>query len=258
MIELREKDLLNRERGLDALEVRESEVKQAVERIAAKDMEMLQTEIAAAETIQIWKDKCARKEKARSTIEAQIVERMVQDGCVVLGNGDSLVRGGGEAVHQHARVVEKALEEKMAEWIKERQSFTEEKARWKLQRDEWAEKHGEAATKTRELQLYATCLEKGINLEHRKRTKDSETVESEKRKAKRAMERLLVAEDDFLRAEGQVKELKKKSPDYKRSGELHFANPRRVLIGSLSTVCIQRSFSLPTPPPPCFLTGTTG
>ena len=190
--------MLNRERGLDALEVRESAIKDAVERVRA-----------AEEMARTWKEKCARKEKERSTIEAQIVARMAQDGCVVLRNGDSLIQGGGGAVHQHTRVVERALEEKVAELKEERKAFVEEKAQWKLQRDEWAEKHGDAATRARELQLHATCLERGINIEHRKRAKDIQTAESEKRKSKRAMERLVVAEDEVLRAEDRVKDLKR-------------------------------------------------
>ena len=126
--------MLNRERGLDALEVRESAIKDAVERVRA-----------AEEMVRTWKEKCARKEKERSTIEAQIVARMAQDGCVVLRNGDSLIQGGGGAVHQHTRVVERALEENVAE-LNGREGTVEIAAR-RVGRETWRCCHqGERAT----------------------------------------------------------------------------------------------------------------
>ena len=194
-VETKEREVYSRERGLDDIHTREMAVKEAGRRLTISDIEMkerenkYQDEIAkwklkykkkeeetiiemeehakrCNDDIAVWKVKYRKKEQERSTMEKKYVERMLKDGCILLSSGKYIVKSGGGAVGEHTLVVEAALEKKMRELSLERTRFQLEKTRWKEKRDVWTKNHIEAGSKACELQMYASCLEKGIRIEH--------------------------------------------------------------------------------------------
>ena len=96
----------------------------------------------------------------------------------------------------------------MGELERERARFSSEKNKWREERDAWAHDRIDAGIKTKELELYATCLEKGINIEHHRRQKVEKSVEEEKRKLKRALDRNLRTQEELNRKDQVVKDFK--------------------------------------------------
>ena len=102
---------------------------------------------------------------------------------------------------EHARVVEGALEGKVVELKAERDRFVREKADWERDRNEWASEKIEAGIRSRELELYTSCLEQGMNVQHSKAKKVLKSVEAEKRKVARAVERGRHTREQLARTE---------------------------------------------------------
>ena len=200
-IKLKESELLCRERGLDSIEAREKALRLQGEK-ATKLSKETDRRIEDAQTeVEEWKRKCQKKEEERSGLEAMYVNRMERDGYVVLSSGSRLCRGEGGGLGEHARVVEGALEGKVVELKAERDRFVREKADWERDRNEWASEKIEAGIRSRELELYTSCLEQGMNVQHSKAKKGVKSVEAEKRKVARAVVRGRHTREQLARTE---------------------------------------------------------
>jgi hypothetical protein len=200
-IKLKESELLCRERGLDSIEVREKALRLQGEKATKLSKETdRRIEDAQTEVVE-WKRKCQKKEEERSGLEAMHVKRMERDGYVVLSSGSRLCRGEGGGLGEHTRVVEGALEDKVTELKAERDRFVKEKADCERERDEWASEKIEAGIRSRELGLCANCLEQGMSVQHSKAKEGVKSVEAEKRKAARAVERGRHTREQLARTE---------------------------------------------------------
>ena len=218
-IQMKEAELLRRERGLDRIEVRERALKLQGAKAAQGLIETERKEEAArveveewkrksSVEVEDWKRKCRKKEEERSQLEARYVERMNRDGYVVLASGGRLCKGDGGGLGEHALVVEGVLEAKMAELKEEKDRFIADKAQWESERDEWTRERIEAGVRSRELELYASCLEKGVHIEHSRVKRGLKSVEAEKRKLEKALDRGRHTKEELARAEDALAQAK--------------------------------------------------
>ena len=203
-LDLKEREIYSRERGLDVMKKREEAVSKAGRTLAARDILLQERETKCDELVCYWKARCLEKEEQRSKLESRYTDRMLKDGCVLLSSGVTLARAVGETVSVHTLVVENALEQNIAESKAEREKFAVEKIQWILERDAWTVKTVDAGARATELQMYATCLERGISIVHRAKLREDRSYEGEKKKLARALERAVLVQDDMDRKDKQL------------------------------------------------------